>query len=584
LPVPLGEFDANHNGRLDSEEGCLVLRGGLDIATGQPLRTVLTAPAGSTVVNPLTTLLQEVLDQAPGLSVSNAQQTVQAALGVLNRVDLTSYDPFAAARTNDPLAVSVLRASAQVQDTTVQIAALMEGAATDPGAEQLARQVTASLAAQVRSNNATFNLSAPAQIETLLAQAVNLTAISLPANIMEGAAQIIAEVNQLKERAAASATDSLSAAEEISRIQGLAQGSIADDLTRVAANVRVIDDAVAAYTGAALQTQVDAAPVGDVTGEETRVGTFAFSQPEFRVLEDGRPLTAVTVTRADGNKGPVGLRIALSDGTARFADGDYAGTSLGLQFGDGEISQTVNLGAVLKDDAEVETDETLLLTLSLQSGAPPQAQIGAQNQVVLTIVDNDSPGSFAFSEAQYQVREDGTAVNAMMIRRDGGSAGVVSLVVTPTEIAGGAKAHDDFDPTPITVTFLPGNMNRLMSVPVVADAVLEGDEPLQLSLTLAAGAPPGANLGAQTTAMLTILDIAVILPAIRLNILSPGPGGEFKFSVSSTPGRTCKVQHSTNLVDWVELSQHTLTPTPAVITGAQIQSTAQRFYRAVLLP
>jgi hypothetical protein len=163
----------------------------------------------------------------------------------------------------------------------------------------------------------------------------------------------------------------------------------AGDYCVVAANVRMIDDAVAAHTGAALQTQVDVAPVGDVTGEETRVGTFAFSQPEFRVLEDGLPLAAVTVTRTDGNKGAVGLRIALSDGTARFADGDYAGTSLYLQLGDGEISQTVNFAAVLNDDAEVETDETLVLTLSLQAGAPPGAQIGAQNQTVLIIVDNE---------------------------------------------------------------------------------------------------------------------------------------------------------------------------------------------------
>jgi outer membrane protein assembly factor BamB len=584
LSVPLDEFDANHNGRLDPAEGCFVLGGGLDIATGQPLRTALTAPAGATVVNPLTTLLQELLDQTPGLSISNAQESLRTALGVSNRVDLASYDPFAAVRTNDPLAGPVLRASAQVQDTTVQIAALLEGASPTQGAEQLAQHVTAVLAAQVRGNNLALDLGAPAQIETLLTQAVSLAALSLPANTTEGAAQIIAEGNQLKAQAVASATDGLTAAEEVSRIQGLAQGSIADDLALVGAHAKVIDDAVAASTGSALQTQVDAAPVGDVTGAETRVGTFAFSRPEFRVLEDGTSLIAVTVNRTDGNKGPVGLRIALSDGTARFADGDYAGTSVYLQFGDGEISQTVNFGAVLNDDAEVESDETLVLTLSLQSGAPPQAQIGIQNQAVLTVVDNDSPGTFAFSQAHYQVREDGTAVSAVRIRRDGGSAGVVSLIVTPTEIPGGATAHADFDPAPVTVTFLPGNMNRIVNIPVLADGLLETDEALQLNLTLAAGAPSGAALGAQATATLTILDSTVVPPVIQLNILPPGPGGEFKFNVTGTPGRTCKVQQSSNLVDWADLSQHTLTATPVVVTGAQMQSTSQRFYRAVLLP
>ena len=36
--------------------------------------------------------------------------------------------------------------------------------------------------------------------------------------------------------------------------------------------------------------------------------------------------------------------------------------------------------------------------------------------------------------------------------------------------------------------------------------------------------------------------------------------------------------------DWMNASQHSLSATPLVITGAQMQSTAPRFYRAVLLP
>ncbi|MBI5383402.1 MAG: immunoglobulin domain-containing protein [Verrucomicrobia bacterium] len=583
LAVPLAEFDLNHNGRLDPEEGCLVLRGGFDIATGQPLRTVLTAPAGSTVVNPLTALLQEMLDQTPGLSVSNAQERVQVALGVSNRVDLTSYDPFAAAQTNDPLAGSVLRAAAQVQDTTVQITALMEGASPGQGADELAQLVTATLAAQVQTNT-TLNLSAPSQIEDLIAQATSHAQVGLPTNITDGAAQIIAEVNQLKEQAAAAATSGLNAAEEISRIQGLAQGSIAADLALVAANAKVIDDAVAESTGDALQSQAEAAPVGDVTGQETRPGTFAFCQPEFRVLEDGTPVSAVTVTRADGNKGAVGLRITLSDGTARRTDGDYAGTSLDLQFADGQISQTMNLAAALIDDGQPETNETIHLTLSLLSGAPPQTQIGSQSQAAVTIIDNDSPGTFAFTEAEYRVREDGTAVSAVTIRRDNGSAGVVSLIVTPTELPGGATAQSDFDPTPVAVTFLPGNMNRIVTIPLVADAPVEGDEPLQLSLALAPGAPAGAELGSRTSATLTILDSTTTAPRVALGVLLPGPSGEFKFSLIGTPGRRCLVQLSPNLVDWVDLSQHVLSETPLVITGAPMQSTAQRFYRAVLLP
>ena len=460
---------------------------------------------------------------------------------------------------------------------------LMEGASTNQSTEQLARLVTSALAAQVRTN-ALCSLSAPQDIRNLVTQSVSRASITFGTNITDGAAQIIAQVNQLKDQAAASASNALSAAEEISRIQGMAQGSIADDLSLVAANAKLIDDAVAANTGSALQTRVDAAPVGDVTGQETRPGTFAFSLPEFRVLEDGTPLSAVKVTRTDGNKWDVALRITLSDGTARYADGHYSATNIDLRFADGQISQTVDLAPVLMDDSQVETNETIYLTLSLLPGAPPGTRIGTQNQAVVTIVDNDSPGTFAFTEAEYRVEEDGTAVKPVIVTRDGGSAGEVSVIVTPIEIPGGAKAHEDYDPTPVTVTFLPGNMNRIVTIPLVPDSLIEGDEPLQLTLSLAAGAPAGASLGVRTAATLIIQDSTATSPYVNLGVLSAGPAGEFRFSLTGTPGRSCTVQQSTNLVDWVDQSTHVLGETPLVISGAQMQSTARRFYRAIMPP
>ena len=218
--------------------------------------------------------------------------------------------------------MDVLRAAAQVQDTTVQLAALIAGPSTNQTAEQIARLVTSALAVQVQTN-ASFSLSAPSQIQNVLTQAASRADIHLNTSIAEGAAQIIAEVNQLKDQAAALATDALGAAEEISRIQGLAQGSIADDLALVGANARAMDDALAANTGEALQARVTAAPVGDATGDETTAWVHLASARVNLAAGDGTARREVTVIRAEGNKGPVGLRIALSDGTARYADGDY---------------------------------------------------------------------------------------------------------------------------------------------------------------------------------------------------------------------------------------------------------------------
>ena len=57
------------------------------------------------------------------------------------------------------------------------------------------------------------------------------------------------------------------------------------------------------------------------------------------------------------------------------------------------------------DDPDVEGDETIALQLF---GPSPTGATGAVNTATLTIVDNDFPGSFSFSQPIYDVDERGT--------------------------------------------------------------------------------------------------------------------------------------------------------------------------------
>ncbi|NDH54774.1 MAG: hypothetical protein EBY24_23005, partial [Betaproteobacteria bacterium] len=76
--------------------GVLVIKGGVDISTNLPFTGSLSAPAGATVINPLTTLQQGFVEQ--GKSVAQAQQAVSTALGLDNTAfDLTSFDPLSTA-------------------------------------------------------------------------------------------------------------------------------------------------------------------------------------------------------------------------------------------------------------------------------------------------------------------------------------------------------------------------------------------------------------------------------------------------------------------------------------------------------
>ena len=73
----------------------LVMSGGTDVGTGKPFTGTLTAPAGSTVVNPLTTLVQAMIASG-SKNVVEAQKAVKISLGINPKIDLNTYDPLAA--------------------------------------------------------------------------------------------------------------------------------------------------------------------------------------------------------------------------------------------------------------------------------------------------------------------------------------------------------------------------------------------------------------------------------------------------------------------------------------------------------
>jgi VCBS repeat-containing protein len=92
--------------------------GGVDLSTGLPFTGSLTAPAGSTVVNPLTTLVVATAAATPGVTVAAATAAVLAGLGLPSGIDLVSYDPLAQTMS-DPTALQVQKAAANVANVIV---------------------------------------------------------------------------------------------------------------------------------------------------------------------------------------------------------------------------------------------------------------------------------------------------------------------------------------------------------------------------------------------------------------------------------------------------------------------------------
>ena len=106
----------------------IVIVGGVDISTGLRFEGVMKAPAGSTVVTPLTTLMQELIENGTAANEDAAQTIVAAKLGLTNLgdIDLKDFDPVENSGT--AVGADVLAAGLKVIATVNQLAGTISGA------------------------------------------------------------------------------------------------------------------------------------------------------------------------------------------------------------------------------------------------------------------------------------------------------------------------------------------------------------------------------------------------------------------------------------------------------------------------
>jgi hypothetical protein len=132
--------DTNGNGVRDPDEGStvtgtdgsftladtggeLIASGGTDITTGLRPTLTLTAPAGSSVIDPLTTLL-DAYAALTGADPRSVQPQLVAALGLPAGTDLTTLDPSAALLAGNGLAAVL---DAKIMDTLTDFQAYLAG-------------------------------------------------------------------------------------------------------------------------------------------------------------------------------------------------------------------------------------------------------------------------------------------------------------------------------------------------------------------------------------------------------------------------------------------------------------------------
>ncbi len=234
-------------------------------------------------------------------------------------------------------------------------------------------------------------------------------------------------------------------------------------------------------------------------------GALQFSTSSLSVSENAATVM-VTVHRVGGSSGSVTVDFATSDASAT-AGADYATAAGTLQFADGETSQT--FAVTILDDAAVEGDETLQLTLANPTGG---ATLSLPATMTLTIVDDEAepsgPPEFSLAADTYTVGEGDGSVNVVVHRNgDVSNPSSVGLLVR----AGGpnvswehwAYANQDYLASDMTVEFAAGESTKSINIPVIDDLCAEGTEYFNVQLV---SPSTGSEVAGTTQAVIAIED------------------------------------------------------------------------------
>ncbi len=245
--------------------------------------------------------------------------------------------------------------------------------------------------------------------------------------------------------------------------------------------------------GARLSTSRSA--LGRIADDESPPGYIGWNGGGMGLSETSAP-TNFFLSRIDGAGGAISVRYDVIDLTStRGADYHTPAASGTISWADKDGASKNGTPFTPINDSAVEGLEMLLVVLSEPTGG---AQIGRGGVWVVWLGDDEVnlPGQVGLAAPEVQAPED-SGVLEFVVRRTAGAAGQVTASYAVT--AGTATAGEDFTPVSGTLRWYPGDTSdRVISVPVVADAVTEPDETITLTLSAVAGASAGTTTATGT--------------------------------------------------------------------------------------
>ncbi|WP_425526275.1 putative Ig domain-containing protein [Xanthomonas hortorum] len=257
----------------------------------------------------------------------------------------------------------------------------------------------------------------------------------------------------------------------------------------------------------------------NITITATRTASIAVS-PASR-NEDSNAAFTYTVTLSQTNSSAT--TVNLTSGGTATSGGDYAGAVTSVVVPANATTASFPITPVA--DGTVEADETVVFSVASGSGY----SIGNPSTATATILNDDAPSaSIAVSPAS--VAEDGATNLVYTVTLDQAPVNAVSVAFS---IGGSATSGTDYAAVSSPLVIAAGQTSGTITITPTADATVEADE--TVVLTVVAGS--GYAVGTPTSATGTILnDDAVVVTVGPTTLPAATAGSAYSQSLTASGG------------------------------------------------
>ncbi len=274
-------------------------------------------------------------------------------------------------------------------------------------------------------------------------------------------------------------------------------------------NVPIIDDALLEELETVIITLASI-----TSGNTAQISIDSANDSAAIDLADNDSATLSIAATANGNEtGPANGQFTITQSAESSTDtvisylvagsatpgADYTALSGSVTIPAGSTTATISVGVL--DDPDVESAETVIVTLDEITSGDDQITIGAADQATVLISDNEVPRvSIAATTAG---NEEGPLGGVFTVSQS--IVATIDTVVTYV-VSGTSSSGDDFTALGGTVTIPSGATSALVNVPVIDDSLIEGTETLTLLITEISGDTQLQIDDANDEASITIAD------------------------------------------------------------------------------